>query len=108
MLVQGATELALTKLDVLAYMERIPVCVAYDIDGERVTDFPTGARLERAKPVYEMREGFGCSVEEITRCRSFEALPRAARAYIDELEQMVGCPIRYISVGASRDDIIVR
>ena len=78
--VQGATELALTKLDVLAYMDRIPVCVAYDIDGERVTDFPTGTRLERAKPVYEYREGFRCDIAEISKCRTMAELPRAACA----------------------------
>lgn len=101
-MVQGATELALTKLDVLESYEKIPVCVAYEIDGERTGDFPAGDLLNRAKPVYEYVEGFG----KISHCRKLEELPKAARAYVDYLEQSVNCPIRYISVGADRDAYI--
>lgn len=103
-MVQGCTEIALTKLDVLSYMERIPVCVAYEIDGETVHDFPMGSRLERAKPVYETFEGFGA---DISRCRSFDELPEAAQRYVRYIEKEVGVPVKYVSVGASREEIIV-
>ena len=101
-MMQGATELALTKLDVLSGMEKVPVCVAYEVDGERVEDFPTGGRLERAKPVYEYFPGFG----DVSMCRKKEDLPQAALAYIEYLEKAVRCPIKYVSVGAERDAYI--
>ena len=99
---QGATEIALTKLDVLGYLDKVPVCTAYEIDGERVEDFPTGARLERAKPVYEYLPGFG----DVSKCRKKEDLPQTALDYIAYLEKAVGCPIKYVSVGAERDAYI--
>ena len=99
---QGATEIALTKMDVLGYLEKIPVCTAYEIDGQRVTDFPSGLRLERAKPVYETLPGFG----DISRCRKKAELPKAALDYIACLEEAVHCPIKYVSVGAERDAYI--
>ena len=99
---QGATEIALTKLDVLSYLEKIPVCVAYEIDGQRTTEFPSGSRLDRAKPVYEYLEGFG----DVSGCRRREELPQAALAYIAYLERAVGRPIKYVSVGAERDAYI--
>ena len=99
---QGATEIALTKLDVLSCMDRIPVCVAYEIDGQTTQDFPTGSRLERAKPVYEYLPGFG----DVSKCRKKEDLPREALAYISYLEKAVACPIKYVSVGAERDAYI--
>ncbi len=102
--VQGCTEIALTKLDVLAYMEKIPVVTAYEIDGELVHDFPMGSRLERAKPVYEYFEGFG---RDISACRSLDELPEAAVRYIRYIEREVGVPVKYVSVGANREDIIV-
>ncbi|MDR1439350.1 MAG: adenylosuccinate synthase [Clostridiales bacterium] len=98
--VQGADCIALTKLDVLAYMDRIPVCAAYDIDGERTREFPTDDRLERAKPVLEYVEGFH---EDITKCRKPGDLPKAARAYVSYVEESVGCHIRYVAVGAERE-----
>ena len=101
-MMQGATELALTKLDVLGGMEKVPVCVAYEVDGERVENFPTGSRLERAKPVYEYFPGFG----DVSRCRKKEDLPQAALDYIAYLEKAVRCPIKYVSVGAERDACI--
>ena len=101
-LLQGATSLAVTKLDVLEEYDKIPVCVAYEIDGERTDEFPTGERLNKAKPVYEYMEGFG----KISHCRKLEELPKAARAYIDYMEQAVNCKIQYISVGADRDAYI--
>ncbi len=100
--VQGADCIALTKLDVLSYLDRVPVCVAYEIDGVRTTDFPTGERLLRAKPVVEYLPGFG----DVSACRTYDALPAAAKDYIAYLEKAVGCPIRYVSVGAGRDEYI--
>jgi len=101
--VQGADCIALTKLDVLSYLDKIPVCVAYEIDGKRCEDFPVGDRLMRAKPVYEYLEGFK---SDLSGCRKPEDLPDAARKYIEFIEKAVGCPIRYVSVGAGRDDYI--
>ncbi len=101
--VQGAGELALTKMDVLSYMEKIPVCTAYEIDGERTKLFPVGERLDRAKPVIEELEGWQC---DISGCRTAEELPRAARAYVRALEALVDCPITTVSVGAGREEYI--
>ena len=101
---QGCDYLALTKLDVLSYLDRIPVCVAYEIDGERTETFPAGIdALGRAKPIYEYLPGFGA---DISACRRMEDLPAAARDYVRFIENAVGCPIRYISVGAERDACI--
>ena len=102
---QGADEIALTKLDVMSYMDRIPVCVAYDIDGAKTENFPSGLPLFRATSVLEYLPGFGC---DISGCRSWQQLPQAARDYILYIEQAVGCPISYISVGPERDQIIYR
>lgn len=102
--VQGADSIALTKMDVLSYLDRIPVCTAYEIDGVRTTAFPTGERLNRAKPVIEYVEGFG----DVSGCRSYAELPAAARRYIEMLEEAVGCRIDYVSVGADRDSCITR
>ena len=101
-MMQGADTIALTKIDVMAYMEKVPVVVAYDIDGEITTDFPVGERLNRAKPVIEYMEGFG----DLSGCRKKEELPKAALDYIQYLEKAVGCPIQYVSVGAERDAYI--
>ena len=100
--VQGATEIALTKLDVLSYLDRIPVCVAYEVDGERTVNFPTGERLNRAKPVIEYVMGFG----DVSGCRTWESLPQAAKDYVEYLEKAVGCKITYVSVGAGRDEYV--
>jgi adenylosuccinate synthase len=100
---QGATELAVTKLDVLSGMEKIPVCTAYELDGERIDYFPLEAALEKCKPVYEYMEGFS---GDITGCRKFSDLPLAAQKYVRYLEQAVNCKIRYVSVGADRDQYI--
>ena len=102
--VQGTDYIALTKLDVLSYMDRIPVCVAYEVDGVRTERVPTGDRLNRAKPVIEYMEGFG----DVSNCRTYDELPEAARKYIEYIEKAVKCPIKYISVGAERDECIVR
>ena len=100
--VQGATEIALTKLDVLSYLDRIPVCVAYEVDGERTVNFPTGERLNRAKPVIEYVKGFG----DVSGCRTWESLPQAAKDYVEYLEKAIGCKITYVSVGAGRDEYV--
>ena len=101
---QGADELALTKLDVLSYLDKIPVCVAYDIDGEKTTEFPRGERLDKAKPVIEYLDGWKC---DITNCRKVSDLPKAALDYIKYVEKAVGCPITYVSVGAEREQYVV-
>jgi len=99
-LVQGATCIALTKLDVLSYLDKIPVCTAYEIDGEIVHDFPVGVPLMKAKPVYEYIDGFNC---DVSKCRKKEDLPEKALAYIEYIEKQVGCKVKYVSVGAERD-----
>ena len=101
---RGADELALTKLDVLSYLDKIPVCVAYDIDGEKTTEFPRGERLDKAKPVIEYLDGWKC---DITNCRKVSDLPKAALDYIKYVEKAVGCPITYVSVGAEREQYVV-
>ncbi len=101
---QGCTYIALTKLDVLSYMEQIPVCVAYELDGRRIDRFPADIdELNAAKPVYEYLPGFHC---DISACRKVEELPQAALDYIRYIEKAVGCPIKYVSVGAERDEYI--
>ncbi|MDR2357509.1 MAG: adenylosuccinate synthase [Oscillospiraceae bacterium] len=100
---QGADTLALTKFDVLSYMEKIPVCVAYDIGGERVTEFPTGDDLEAAKPIYEYLPGFKT---DISGCRDAAQLPKEALNYIRFIESAVGARIQYVSVGPGRGDYI--
>lgn len=75
-MMQGATEIALTKLDVLSFLDRIPVCVKYDVNGTLTTDFPTGEELDIAKPVYEYLPGWKC---DISGCRSFDELPRGCQ-----------------------------
>ena len=100
--VQGADSIALTKLDVLSYLDKIPVCVAYDVDGEITTKFPIGDRLNRAKPVIEYLDGCG----DVSKCRKYDDLPQAAKNYISYLEKAVGCRIEYVSVGADREEYV--
>ena len=102
---QGADEIALTKLDILSYLDKIPVCVAYEVDGVRTDIFPTGGALDRAKPIYEYFDGWN---EDISACRTFEDLPENAKKYVNYIESAVGCKIRYISVGAEREAYIDR
>ncbi len=102
---QGADEIALTKLDVLSYLDKIPVCVAYDIDGVTTETFPMGEALEKAKPIYKYVDGWKC---DISACRKFEDLPVAAQNYILYLENATGAKIRYVSVGADRESYIKR
>ena len=101
--VQGADEIALTKLDVLSYMEKIPVCVAYKI-GDEITDrFPSGDKLALAQPVYEYLDGFKA---DISKCRKPEDLPSAAVKYVKFIEKAIGRHIKYVSVGAGREDYL--
>ncbi len=100
---QGADEIALTKLDILSFMDKIPVCVAYDIDGERTTVFPSGEALAKAKPVYEYLDGWKC---DISKCRTMEDLPKAAVDYVRYIEKATNCKIKYVSVGAERESYI--
>lgn len=103
--VQGATSIALTKLDILSYMEEIPVCIAYDIDGKQTEAFPFPSQLAKAKPVMETLPGWGCDISGV---RYWEDLPQAAQDYVTYVEDQIGCPITYVSVGADRDAIIQR
>ena len=102
-MMQGANEIAVTKLDVLSYLDRIPVCEAYEVDGEIVRDFMVGPRLDRAKPVYTYFDGWKT---DISGCRRFEELPVNAQKYVRYLEQAVNCRISYVSVGAAREEYI--
>lgn len=100
---QGADTLALTKLDILSYLNKIPVCVAYEIDGVQIDEFPIGTRLDKAKPIYIELDGWNC---DISGCRKISDLPVKAYEYIKYIEKVVGCPIEYISVGAEREQYI--
>ncbi|MBQ6680462.1 MAG: adenylosuccinate synthase [Lachnospiraceae bacterium] len=102
---QGATALAVTKMDVLGYLEKIPVCTAYELDGVRTEEFPFPAVLPKAKPVIEYVEGWHCDLSGVRR---FEDLPEAAKSYVRMVEVSTDCPVRYISVGAEREALIVR
>ncbi len=102
---QGTTEVALSLLDVLGYLEEIPVCTAYKINGTITHDFPTTNQLELAEPVIEKLPGWQTDISHI---RSYIELPIEAKNYIDYIEHVLGFPITYISVGPERDAIITR
>ena len=102
---QGTTDVAFTVLDVLGYLDEIPVFVAYDIDGEITTDFPPTYLLERAKPVLETLPGWKCDIRGIKR---YEDLPENCRRYIEFIEEKIGYPITMVSNGPGRDEIIYR
>lgn len=103
--VQAATEISLTKLDVLSYMDKIPVCTHYISDGRQTERFPFPAALNNAKPVIEYFDGWKC---DISSARRWEDLPEQAREYVLFIEKAVGCPVTYVSVGPERESIIVR
>ncbi len=103
--IQGTTDVAFTVLDVLGYLDEIPVCVGYEIDGEVTTDFPTTAKLERAKPVLEVLPGWKSDIRGI---KKYEDLPENCRNYIEFVEEKIGFPITMISNGPGRNDIIYR
>ncbi|MGX8703287.1 MAG: adenylosuccinate synthase [Lachnospiraceae bacterium] len=100
---QGATDVALTVLDPLGYLDEIPVCVAYEIDGERTDEFPPTALLKKAKPVYEYLPGWKCDIRGI---RTYEELPEACRNYVEFIEERLGYPVTIVSNGPGREDII--
>ena len=102
---QAATAIALTKLDVLSYMEEIPVCAKYIVEGSETDEFPLPMLLDGAKPVLTSMPGWKC---DISGARRWDELPKEARDYVLMLEEAVGCFIRYVSVGPERDSIIVR
>ena len=103
--IQGATEVALTVLDVLGYLDELPICVGYEIDGEIVKDFPVTYKLEKAKPVYKKMPGWKCDIRGI---KNYNELPAECRAYIEEIEKEIGVPITMVSNGPGRDEIIMR
>ena len=102
---QGATDVALTVLDALGYLDEIPVCVGYEVDGEVTTEFPVTAKLHKAKPVYEKLPGWKCDIRGI---RTFEELPENCRNYVNFIEEHIGFPITMVSNGPAREDIIIR
>ena len=102
---QGATNIALTKLDVLSYMDKIPLCAHYELDGKQTDEFPFPVLQQDAKPVVEYMDGWRC---DISGARSWEELPEAARRYVEYVEQAIGCHIGYVSVGPERDSLIIR
>ena len=104
-LCQGATNIALTKLDVLSYMDKIPVCAHYELDGKIIDEFPFPCVLEQAKPVTEYLPGWQCDISGV---RKWEDLPQAAKDYVEYVERNIGCHIGYVSVGPERDSIILR
>ena len=102
---QAATNIALTKLDVLSYMDKIPVCAHYTLNGQQTDQFPFPAVLPEAKPVVEYMDGWKCDISGV---RKWEDLPEAARKYVEYVERQIGCHIGYVSVGPERDSIIIR
>ena len=102
---QGTTDVAFTVLDVLGYLDEIPVCVGYEIDGEVTTDFPVTAKLEKAKPVLKKLPGWKCDIRGI---KKYEDLPENCRKYVEFVEEQIGYPITMVSNGPGREDIIYR
>ena len=103
--VQGATCVALTKLDILSYLDKIPICAHYELNGEQTDEFPFPTLLKDAKPVIEYMDGWKC---DISGARTWDELPEAARRYVEYVEQAIGCHIGYVSVGAERESLICR
>ena len=103
--VQAATNIALTKLDVLSYLDKIPLCTRYMINGQETDQFPFPSLLDKAQPVIEYMDGWKC---DISGARTWEDLPEAARKYVEYIESQIGCHIGYVSVGPERDSIIIR
>lgn len=103
--IQGATEAALTVLDVLGYLDQIPVCIGYEIDGKVTKDFPATVQLKKAKPVYTILPGWKCDIRGI---RNYSELPENCRRYIEFIEREIGVPVKMVSNGPGREDIILR
>ena len=102
---QGATQVSLTVLDVLGYLDELHICVGYEIDGKITRDFPVTAELKKAKPVYEKLPGWKCEIKGI---RKYEELPENCRKYIEFIEKELGVPVTMVSNGPGREDIIYR
>ena len=102
---QGTTDVAFTVVDVLGYLDEIPVCTGYEIDGKVTTEFPVTNQLEKAKPVLEVLPGWKCDIRGI---KKYEDLPENCRKYIEFVEEHIGYPITMVSNGPGRDDIIYR
>ena len=102
---QGATNIALTKMYVMGYMDKIPVCVQYEVNGEKTDEFPFPCLLNDAKPVIEYLDGWKCDISSI---RNWDDLPAEAKRYVEYIEEKIGCHIGYVSVGPERDSIILR
>ena len=102
---QGTTDVAFTVLDVLGYLDEIPVCVGYELDGKRIDHFPVTAKLKHCKPILEVLPGWKCDIRGI---KKYEDLPENTRNYIEFVEKHLGVPITIVSNGPSRDDIIYR
>lgn len=104
-MVQGATDVAFTVLDALGYLDEIPVCVAYELDGKRIDTFPPTAQLKRCKPIFEVLPGWKCDIGGI---KNYEELPANAKNYVEFAEKHLGVPITIVSNGPAREDIIYR
>lgn len=104
-MVQGATDVAFTVLDALGYLDEIPVCVAYELDGKQIDYFPPTAQLKRCKPVLEKLPGWKCDIKGIKR---YEDLPKNARKYVEFAEKYLGMPVTMVSNGPAREDIMYR
>ena len=104
-MLQGTTDVVLSLIDVLGYLDKIPVCVAYDIDGKITTDFPNTPKLNRAKPVFEYLDGWKC---DIRGAKNYDELPENARKYIEFVEEHIGRKITMVSTGPNRNDFILR
>lgn len=104
-MMQGATEVALTVIDVLGYLDELKICVGYEIDGEVTTDFPSSTLLEKAKPVYESMPGWKCDISGI---KNYEDLPAECKAYVERIEELIGVKISMVSNGPARDELIFR
>lgn len=102
---QGTTDVALSLIDVLGYLDEIPVCVAYEVDGKRTTEFPSAGSLDRAKPVYEKLPGWK---SDIRGAQSYDELPAAAKEYVSFIEKQIDAPVTMISTGPNRADMIYR
>ena len=103
--VQGATQVALTVIDALGYLDEIPVCVGYELDGEVIQDFPTTPTLEKCKPVLKKLPGWN---QDIRGIKSYNELPKACRDYVEFIESQIGVPIKIVSNGPGREEILHR
>ena len=101
---QGTTDVAFTVLDVLGYLDEIPVCVGYELDGEVINDFPVTSKLEKCKPVLKKLPGWKCEIRGI---RKYEDLPEKARKYVERMAEVTGIDVGIVSVGPNRDQTIV-